>query len=129
VNPCVLFAAQTACSIPAMVNHKTIRALALKFPEVTDDSVGGKSFAWTYLERVKPKLPRVARPDILAVRCAIDHKEMLIDTEPGIFFDDDHYRRYSAVLVRLAAIDKKPLSSLLQGAWRLSAPKRLVRAQ
>jgi hypothetical protein len=136
VNPCVLFAAQTACSIPAMVNHKTIRALALKFPEVTDDSVGGKlafsvggkGFAWTYLERVKPKLPRIARPDILAVRCTIDHKEMLIEAEPGTYFDDDHYRGYPAVLVRLAAIDKKTLSSLLQGAWRLLAPKRLLRS-
>ena len=120
-----------------MVSHNIVRALALKLPEVEDESsdgklafsVGGKSFAWTYLERVKPKEPRVARPDILAVRCAIDHKEMLIKVEPGTFFDDDHYRGYPAVLVRLAAIDKKALASLLQSAWRLQAPKRLLRAQ
>ena|SRR5579863_10570047 len=118
-----------------MVSHKMVRALALKLPEVVDESadgklvfsVGGKSFCWTYLERVKPKAPRIARPDVLAVRCPIDHKEMLINVEPGIFFDDDHYRGYPAVLVRLAAIDKKTLAALLQSAWRLQAPKRLLK--
>jgi hypothetical protein len=120
-----------------MVDRKSVRKLALALPDVVDESgpdtlrfsVGGKGFAWTYLERVAPKAPRVARPDILAVRCALEHKHMLIDVKPDIFFDDDHYRGYPAVLVRLAAVDKDTLASLLDGALRFQAAKRRPKAK
>ncbi|MDB5483067.1 MAG: hypothetical protein JWO83_4120 [Caulobacteraceae bacterium] len=42
---------------------------------------------------------------MLAVRCDLETKEMLIAAAPERFFDDDHYRGYPAVLVRLHAID------------------------
>ncbi len=120
-----------------MVDRKVVRKLASALPDVTDESgpdtlrfsVGGKGFAWTYLERVGPRSPRVARPEVLAVRCAIEQKETLIDVEPATFFDDDHYRGYPAVLVRLTAVDRKTLASLLEGAWRIQAPKRLLKPQ
>ena len=52
---------------------------------------------------------------------------MLIAAAPGRFFDDDHYRGYPAVLVRLDAIDADELDPLLRSAWRLIAPRRIVR--
>ena len=66
---------------------------------------------------------------MLAVRCDLETKEMLIAAAPERFFDDDHYRGYPAVLVRLGAIDPDELGPLLHGAWRLSAPRRLVIAE
>jgi hypothetical protein len=118
-----------------MVDSARVRSLALALPEATDGSdpdrlafsVGGKGFAWTYLERPAPKQPRRARPDVLAVRCPIARKEMLIEAAPDTFFDDDHYRGYPAVLVRLAAIDEADLAALLESAWRLQAPKKLLK--
>jgi hypothetical protein len=120
-----------------MVDGNLVRKIALALPEVTDESdgdtlrfsVGGKGFAWTYLQRVASQKPRIACPYVLAVRCQIERKEMLIDAEPQIFFDDDHYRGYPAVLVRLATVDKKTLATLLDAGWRIQAPKRLLKCR
>jgi hypothetical protein len=116
-----------------MVDLETLRRLALTLPEVVDAStpgrvvyeVAGKGFAWTYMVRVNPKKPRVPQIEVLAVRCEIARKEMLIAAAPERFFDDDHYRGYTGVLVRLAAVDEDELLALLRGAWRLVAPKPL----
>ena len=118
-----------------MADAATVRRLALALPEVEDRSEGerlalevkGKGLAWTYLERVAPKKPRVPRPGVLAVRCLVESKAPLLEAAPERFFEDDHYRGYPAVLVRLAAIDDDELAALLQTAWRLAAPKSLVK--
>ena len=117
-----------------MVDPDTLRRLALALPEAEDHSgearfvfeVAGKGFAWTYMMRVDPKKPRVAQPDVLAVRCAMDRKEMLIEAAPDRFFQDDHYRGYTGVLIRLAVIEPDELAGLLQEAWRMVAPKPLL---
>lgn len=118
-----------------MVDAATVRRLVLSLPEAEDSSEGdrlafsvrGKGLAWSYLERIAPKTPRVLRPDRLAVRCLVETKALLIEAAPERFFDDDHYRGYPAVLVRLDAIDEDELAGLLRAAWRLVAPKALVR--
>ena len=118
-----------------MVDLPTLRRLALALPEAEDGcddqtlafSVGGKGFAWTYLARERPKAPRRPRLDVLAVRCALDKKEMLIAAAPERFFDDDHYRGYPAVLVRLEAVDEDELAGLLSEAWRMAAPRALLK--
>ena len=117
-----------------MVEAGTLRRLALALPQAEERStpgrfrfeVAGREFAWTYMKRVDPKKPRVAQPDVLAVRCAMDRKEMLIDAAPDRFFQDDHYRGYTGVLIRLAAIEADELASLLADAWRIVAPKPLL---
>jgi len=118
-----------------MAETERVRRLAMALPEATDDSepgrlafsVGGKGFAWTYLVRAAPKKPRVPVLEVLAVRCPLEQKEMLIQAAPTVYFDDDHYRGYPAVLVRLDAIDEAELAGLLESAWRLQAPKRLAK--
>jgi len=115
-----------------MVDLPTLRRLVLALPDVRDDSadeslafaVGGKGFAWTYKVRPAPRARRHPRLDVLAVRCEIERKEMLIAAASDRFFDDDHYRGYPAVLVRLEAIDEAELGLLLEEAWRLTAPRR-----
>ena len=118
-----------------MVDHPTVRRLALALPEVeagdSDDSLGfsvhGKGLAWPYLARAKPKAPREVVPGVLAVRCLMEKKELLLEAAPEIYFEDDHYRGYPAVLVRLDAIDEAELGALLQDAWRRVAPKSLIK--
>jgi hypothetical protein len=119
-----------------MVDLAAVRRCALALPGAEDNSNeqavsfsvrGGKGFAWTWRVRDAPKSPRRPRLEVLAVRCGLERKEMLIDAAPQRFFDDDHYRGYPAVLVRLDAIDEAEFSALLSQAWRLAAPKSLVK--
>jgi len=129
----VRFVVKSSSFSAPMPTADTVRRLALALPEAVDASDGerlsfeveGRAFAWTYLARVQPKQPRVAHPDILAVRCELPRKEVLTQAAPDVFFDDDHYRGFPAVLVRLAAVEEAELAALLEAGWRLQAPKRL----
>jgi hypothetical protein len=118
-----------------MVDDDTVRKLALALPEAAmgdqpgtlDFSVLGKGFAWTYRERIGPG-KRVLRPEVLAVRCTMERKQFLLEAAPEVFFDDDHYRGYPGVLVRLAEVEAPELASLLEEGWAIQAPKKLVKA-
>jgi hypothetical protein len=112
-----------------------VRSMALALPEARDESddqgvvvtVGGKGFVWRYLVRKAPKKPRVPIPDCVAIRCDLARKEMLIEASPETFFDDEHYRGFPAVIVRLSRIEDVELKALLEAAWRLRAPKSLLK--
>ncbi len=118
-----------------MVDLPKIRAAMLALPEVETGeaeesltfSVRGKGLSWPYLARATPKGRRELVPGVLAVRCRSETKELLLEAAPGIYFDDDHYRGFPAVLVRLAAVETAELGALLQDAWRVVAPKSLVK--
>ena len=117
-----------------MVAADTVRRPALALPETTDESegervavsVGGKGFVWSYYQRVQPRKPRILRPDVVAIRCELPRKELLIEAAPDVFFDDDHSRGSPAVLTRLAPISEPELAALLAAAWRLRAPKPVL---
>lgn len=116
-----------------MSDEDDVRRLALELPEARQHpegfsfSVRDKAFAWSFMERIGPKKPRVRRPDILAVRVSGEaEKQSLIDADPAVYFTDDHYRGYPAVLVRLPEIDVDELRELLTDGWRTRAPRALV---
>jgi hypothetical protein len=116
-----------------MPDAETVRRLAMALPEVRDASSGphllfeieGRGFVWTWSERVHPKRRRAPRPEVLAIRCELPRKDLLIEAAPEVFFDEDHYRGFPAVLTRLAAVEEAELAALIEAAWRLRAPKRL----
>ena len=118
-----------------MVDLPTLRRLALALPEVEGGAegarlafeVGGKGIAWPYLARAHPKARREPVEGVVAVRCPVPEKEMLIEAAPDRFFDDAHYRGYPAVLVRLDLVEEDELAGLLARAWRIQAPKALVK--
>ncbi len=56
----------------------------------------------------------------------LEDKEALLRGEPDVFYTTPHYDGYAYVLVRLAAVDPDVLRDLVEDAWRLMAPKRLV---
>ena len=70
-----------------MIDARIVQRLAMATPGVVDESndlslrfsAGGKAFAWTWMERTAPRKPRRARMDVLAVRCALATKEMLLE--------------------------------------------------
>jgi hypothetical protein len=117
-----------------MATHDELRRLALALPDTTEAtdrvaySVAGKGFAWSWMERIAPKKPRVENRDVIAVRVANElEKQALLDLDPGVFFTELHYDGYPAVLVRLAAIDPGLLEEILMAAWRAKAPRRLTK--
>jgi hypothetical protein len=66
-----------------------MRRIALSLPEVIEAeegaryTVGGKLLAWTWMERVDPRRPRVPNPDVVAVADESE-KDLLIDMDPAV---------------------------------------------
>ena len=104
--------------------------MALALPGVTEGLrhgyrtwfVGGRAFAWERplsqadLRRLHGQ-PAPEGP-LLAVRVAnLEEKEVLMMDPPAGFFDIEHFRGYPAVLVRLAAVDRRTLRAALREAW------------
>jgi hypothetical protein len=117
-----------------MPDHDDVRRIALALPEVEQGDhplafgVRGKGITWVYSARETPKGPRIPHDNVLAVRTdGVGEKETLIAASPDIYFDDDHYRGFPAVLVRLEAIDDAELAEVVTDGWRVQAPKRLVK--
>ncbi|MEZ0003505.1 hypothetical protein CO661_13435 [Sinorhizobium fredii] len=69
---------------------------------------------------------RTKDAETLVVMCALEEKEMLMELDPSLFFETDHYKGWPAMLVRLAIIDDAALTQRLIAAWREKAPKRLA---
>ena len=68
-------------------------------------------------------------PDALVVRTIdLADAEALLKGQPDVFFITPHYENYPAVLVRLEVVSPEQLAELIEDAWRLQAPKRVVAA-
>jgi hypothetical protein len=68
-------------------------------------------------------------PDALVLRVIdLEDREALLKGEPDAFFSTPHYDGYPVVLVRLEAVDPVELAELIEDAWRIQAPKRVVAA-
>jgi hypothetical protein len=66
-------------------------------------------------------------PDALVVRVAdLGEREALLQEQPDTFFSTPHYDGHPYVLVRLEAVDPVELAELIEDAWRIRAPKRVV---
>ena len=101
---------------------------AIEGPVELRFTVRGKPLTWVWQER-KGGRGRVPNLDVLAVRVSGEaRKEDLLALDAGIFFTEAHYDGYPAILVRLASIDVELLGELVRDAWRIQAPKALVRS-
>jgi hypothetical protein len=111
------------------------RRIAAAMADVTDDSteaslafaVGGRGMAWSWKERFDPKKSRRPRLDVLAVRCAPEFKETILESDPEVYFTEPHYNGFPAVLVWLDKVSAEELAAIMASA-RLAAlapkPKR-----
>ena len=64
--------------------------------------------------------------ETLVVRYPKEQREALIDSNPDVFFVTAHYENYPAVLINLLAVKRSLLKEMIEGAWRMQAPKKLV---
>jgi hypothetical protein len=105
------------------VTWQTVLELALLLPECEV----GTSYG-TPACKVRGKLFARLHQSGDSVVVRIDRRERLMrmQADPKAFYITDHYAAYPWVLVRLSAIRRDDLADLLEDAWRLSAPKRLL---
>ena len=64
--------------------------------------------------------------ETLVLRIDFDTRDMLMKTNPDVFFITDHYAGYPAILAHLPVADKEELCELLEQSWRMNAPAKLV---
>ena len=62
----------------------------------------------------------------LVVKIDPGERTMRMKADPKTFYITDHYLNYPWILVRIASVDREDLRDLLEEAWRLSAPKRIL---
>jgi hypothetical protein len=107
------------------INFDTVRQLALALPGVEEGLSSG-----TPVLRVRGKLIAHLQQDEESLLIKIDYfkRDILLNAEPETFYVTDFYRCYPMMFIRLSNIDRKTLGDLLEQAWRLTAPKRLVEA-
>ncbi len=99
-------------------------AIGLRFPGVELSTSYG-----THALKAKGKLMCRLRtdPDALVLRVVdFGEREALLQGQSHAFFSTPHYDGAPYVLVRLEAVDPIELSELIEEAWRIRAPKRLV---
>jgi hypothetical protein len=105
------------------VTYETVREIALALPGVDE----GPCYVTPGL-RVRGKL--IARlwedGETLVLKVGFDAREMLMAANPETFYITDHYVGYPYVLVRLPRVRREQIEPLIEEAWRLNAPKRLV---
>jgi len=56
-----------------------------------------------------------------------DERDMLVESQPKMFYFTDHYRAYPIVLIRLSKAKRTTVEPLLRRHWRTLASKKAVR--
>jgi hypothetical protein len=107
------------------VTLATVRRFFRAFPGVEEGPCYG-----TPGFRVKGKFLARLREDgeTLAIKCGDDERDFRMQADPETFFVTDHYRGYPVVLVRLSRVSQRDLRDVIEQAWRLNAPRRIVKA-
>jgi len=116
---------QARASAKSHVTCETVRRIALALPQVEE---GVSNDAPVF--RVRGKLLARLDEDRESLLIKVDYlkRDILLNAEPEVFYLTDFYRCYPVMFVRLSGVDRRVLESLLEDAWRLVAPKRLVEA-
>jgi hypothetical protein len=103
----------------------TVQKFALALPGVEEGiSYGTPAF------RVKGKFLARLKEDgnSLVIRIDSGHRDFLMKEDPQTFYITEHYRDYPAMLIRLSRVRHEDLRDLIENAWRMYAPKRMVAA-
>jgi hypothetical protein len=105
------------------VTFDDVRKLALSFPGVEE----GTSYGTPAL-RVKGKFLARLHEDGESLVVKVDYaaREVLMAADPHTFYVTGHYVCYPMMLVRLSTVRAVDLKQLIEDAWRITAPKRLV---
>jgi|SRR5579863_1262329 len=131
--------AATDASDVAMASWRDVSRSALALPGTSESlssqghrqwRVGDKLFAWERpLRRADFEALGDAAPKgaILGLRTAdLEMKDVMLASDPNVYFTTPHFNGYPAILVRLGAVAPKALNEAIVEAWLARAPKRLA---
>lgn len=103
-----------------------VRQISLGFPEAAE------KLTWEVHPtfRVRDKIFAILSEDGTSVRLKAEKEAQaaLVGSDPETFFMPSHVARFGWVGVHLGHVDPGELRELLEDAWRLTAPKRVVAA-
>ncbi|UGA42371.1 MmcQ/YjbR family DNA-binding protein [Bradyrhizobium quebecense] len=102
-----------------------VRTLVLAWPEIED----GSSYGTPALKVRKKMLVRLKEDGDRLVMPGVppDERDMLVESQPTVFYFTDHYRDYPIVLIRLSKAKRTTVEPLLRRHWRTLASKKAVR--
>jgi hypothetical protein len=125
--------------LSAMATWRDVRRIALKLPGTSEEVrstgtlawiVNKKFFAWERPLRRSDLAPlgdRAPTGPILGVRTPdLEMKDVLLTSDPTVFFTTPHFDGYPAVLIRLGKISTNQLKDAIVEAWLSRAQKRAV---
>ena len=72
-------------------------------------------------------LVRVKDAETLVFMCPQDEKAFLMEADPDVFYETDHYRGYPAVLLRLAAADDVTIAGRIEAAFKMQIAAKAKR--
>ena len=103
-----------------------VRQLALAWPEVED----GTSYGTPALKVRKKMLVRLKEDGDSLVMPDVppDERDMLVESQPEVFYFTDHYRDDPMVLIRLSRAKHGTVEALLRRQWLALASKAASKA-
>jgi hypothetical protein len=101
-----------------------VRSLALALPEAEERVTWETDITF----RVRDKIFAIGGEgaDRVSIKASLETQAELIDLAPETFASSAYVGRFGWVTVDLDRVDPAVLASLIRGAWRRSAPKRLA---
>jgi hypothetical protein len=107
------------------VTFDDVRTIALAWPEVED----GTSYGTPALKVRKKMLVRLKEDGDSLVIPGVppDERDMLVQSQPKVFYFTDHYQDYPMVLIRLSKAKRADVEPLLRRQWRTLASKTAIR--
>ena len=103
-----------------------VRKIALAWPEVED----GTSYGTPALKVRKKMLVRLKEDGDSLVMPGVppDERDMLVESQPKVFYFTDHYRDDPMVLIRLSRAKRGTVEALLRRQWQVLASKAARKA-
>jgi hypothetical protein len=98
------------------VTFDDVRKISLAWPEVED----GTSYGTLALKVRRKLLVRLKEDGDSMVMPGVppDERDMLVESQPKVFYFTDHYKDYPMVLIRLSKAKRATVEPLLRRQWR-----------
>jgi hypothetical protein len=105
--------------------YDQVRQFALTLPGVLE----GRAYGGPSLHVGRKFMGRLREDgETLVLKIDPAKRARLMEREPDAFFLTEHYRPHPYVLIDLLAVNPSTLRKLIEEAWRMVAPKRMISA-